>query len=217
MWKCNLIAVLVLPLSLLPLSERAEVKATGTALISAAMMSLKNQYQGGELCSNAATPLTPLTPPQTTLQCPLYHLWRKRNLLLAPWHQTRSIYLPNVITPARRSHVTRRTAFRKSKQLPEAFWMIRHQLSPAATPACLSPPSRSNPPARVNPAPPAQFSTALNSRSQLTSLSRWRTTAAPLALWIRPVQWRQSSQGAIRFLPPSPGATRDQIAPDSPP
>lgn len=211
-WKCNLIAVLVLPLSLPPLSERAEVKPTGTALISAAMMSLKNLYQEGEHCSNAATPLTPITPLQTNPQRPLCHLWRKRNLSRAPWHQNRPIYLPNLITLI---HVTLRTVLRKAKQLPKAFWMIRHQLSPAATPACSSQPAPSNP-SRLNASSPAPFSTALNSRSQLTAPNRLRTTAAPLALWIRPVQWRQSSLGAIRFLPSSPGATGVQIAPDSP-
>lgn len=173
-------------------------------------MSLKNLYPEAEPCQHVATPLTSLTPPRTNLSDPPYHLWEKKNLSLAPWHQIRLIFLPNLIALVQISHFQWITAFRRAKQQLKTFWMIQFLLSPTATPAWLSPPAWSSPSASVN---PAAFSTA---RTWLATLSQLRTPAAPLAHCISPIQWIQSSLGWIKFLPPSPGATRDQIAQDSP-
>lgn len=173
-------------------------------------MSLKNLYPEEELCQHVATPLTPLTPPRKNLHYPPYHLWEKRNQWLAPWHHISQIFLPNLIVLAQISHLQWITAFRRAKQQPKTFWMIQFLLSPTATPAWLSPPAWSSPSASVN---PVAFSTA---QTRLAKLSQLKTTAAPLAHCISPIQWIQSSLGWIKFLPPSPGATRDQIAQDSP-
>lgn len=166
-------------------------------------MSSKNLYPEAELCQYVATPLTPLT--WTNLQYPPYHLWEKSNLSLA------QSFLLNVIAPAQISHLKWVTTLWRAKQRPKAFWMVQFLRSPTATPAWLSPPVRSSPPASIN---PAAFSTA---QSWLAALSQSKTPVVSLDLCINPIQRIQSSLGWIKFLPPSPGATRDRIAQDSPP
>lgn len=168
-------------------------------------MSLKILFPEVELCPHVATPLTPLTPPQTNPLYPPYPHWEKRNLWEEPWHQIRQIYPPNLLVPVLISQVKLITAIRWAKQRPKVFWTIPFLLFQAATPAWFQP---------VPSSPPAALNTT--SRSLLATLSQLRAPVTPLALCISPIQWIQSRLGWIRFLPPSLGSTRDQIVQDSP-